>query len=469
MKKIFLFLAVVIAFTGCERNFEEINTNPNDPTEVPATNVLLSAITSGLNRVHGASMNMTYAGLWVQHYSKIQYIDEDNYNYRADAMDAHWTGLYAGPLFDLQDIINRATDETPNMKAAAMVLKAYYLGVIADCWGDVPFTEALLGNDELTPVYDGQDVIYAGIESMLAEAAGMFDAGADDLGLGDIIYDGDVSLWRKLANSLRVRYLMRTSDVVPANVAAAQAILTAGDVFTDNADNAKIDFVGDAIYSNPLYENSNFDGRDDHAISITLTDYMNAGGFSTAEDPRLSVYAAPNSNGDYIGHPNGTTEPSDFGAVSRIGDAFRQTPTAPVYIMTYSELLFLCAEAGNSKQMYLEAISASNAQNNVSDDATYQADADAAWDTNADEALGVQKWISLYGNGVEAFAEWRRLDYPANIVEVPNSVYPGQGVPNRFPYASTESLTNGTNQSAAISSQGVDISGLFGKVWWDVN
>ncbi len=469
MKKIFLFLAVMIAITGCERNFEEINTNPNDPTEVPATNVLLSAITSGLNRVQGASMNMTYAGLWVQHYAKIQYIDEDNYNYRADAMDAHWTGLYAGPLFDLQDIINRATDETPNMKAAAMVLKAYYMGVVADCWGDVPFSEALLGSEELTPAYDGQELVYAGIDAMLAEAAGMFDPGSDDLGQGDIIYNSDVTLWRKLANSLRVRYLMRTSDRLPANIATAQAIIAAGDVISDNSENAKIDFIGDAVYSNPLYENSYFDGRDDHSVSLTLTDLMNANGFSTVMDPRLPIYANANSSGIYVGHPNGTVEPTDFGAVSRIGAAFRDTPTAPVYMMTYAEVLFFAAEASNSKQMYLDGIAASHGQVGAAADVTYLADADLAWDANADKALGQQKWIALYGNGVEAFAEWRRLDYPDNIVEVPNSVYPGQGVPNRFPYASTENLTNGANLSAAISGQGVDISGLFGKVWWDVN
>jgi hypothetical protein len=469
MKKIFLFLAVIIAFTGCERNFEEINSNPNDPTEVPATNVLLSSITSGLNRVHGASMNMTYAGLWVQHYSKIQYIDEDNYNYRADAMDAHWTGLYAGPLFDLQDIINRSTDETPNMRAAAMVMKAYYMAVIADCWGSVPFSEALLGNEELTPAYDDQAAIYAGIDAMLSEASAAFDATADDLGAGDIIYNGDVSMWQKLANSLRVRYLMRTSGPNPGNVATAASILANEPVFTSNADNAGISFIGDAIYSNPLYENKYFDGRDDHAISLTLTDYMNANGISTVMDPRLPVYAEANSNNEYVGHPNGTTEPSDFGAVSRIGSAFRDTPTAPVWMMTYSELMFLGAEANQSKTMYLDAITASHDQHGVSTDNTYMTDADAAWDTDWMEALGIQKWIALYGNGVEAFAEWRRLDYPNNITEVPNSVYPGLGVPDRFPYASTEALTNGTNQSAAISSQAVHVSGLFGNVWWDQN
>jgi len=473
MKKIFLFLAVIIAFTGCERNFEEINTNPNDPTEVPATNVLLSAITSGLSRVQGASMNMTYAGLWVQHYAKIQYIDEGWYSYRADAIDAHWTGLYAGPLFDLQDIINRSTDATPNMKGAAMVMKAYYMSVITDLWGDVPFSEALLGNGaepELTPVYDSQESVYAGLIAMLGEAAGMFDAGADDLGAGDVIYMGDVSKWEKLANSLRVRLLVRTSDRNPGALAEAGTIITSQPVMMDNSDNARLDFIGDAVYSNPLYDNSVYQGRNDHAVSLTLTDMMNAGGFSTVMDPRLPIYANANDNGVYAGQPSGTAEPTDFGLISQIGDAFRATPDAPVFMMTYSEFLFLCSEVSGSKQMYLDAIAASHDQHGATADPTFLADADAAYDANPTEALGNQKWVALYGNGVEAYSEWRRLDFPNTIVEVPGSVYPGQGVPDRFPYASTENLTNGTNRTAAIASQGVNTqNGIYGKVWWDVN
>lgn len=473
MKKIILFLAVIIAFAGCERNFEEINTNPNDPTEVPATNVLLSAITSGLDRVQGESMSMTYAGLWVQHYAKIQYIDEDNYNYRADVIDNHWTGLYAGPLFDLQDIINRATDATPNMKAAAMVMKAYYMSVVADMWGNVPFSEALLGNaaePELTPVYDSQSDVYAGMIEMLATAAGMFDAGADDLGSGDVIYDGDVTKWEKLANSLRVRLLCRTSDRNSGALSEAMTIINSQPVFSDNSDNAKLDFIGDAIYSNPLYANSVYDGRNDHAISLTLTNMMNAGGFSTVMDPRLPIYANANDNGVYEGQPNGTIEPSDFGLISQIGDAFRATPDAPVFMMNYAEILFFCAEASSSKAMYLAGIAASHDQHGAVADPTYLADADAAWDANPTKALAEQKWIALYGNGVEAYSEWRRLDFPNTIVEVPNTVYPGQGVPDRLPYASTENLTNGTNRDAAISTQGVNTQNLvYGKVWWDVN
>lgn len=88
-------LLLLLGFTGagCDKDFDEINTNPNDPEEVPLTNVQVSGISQGVRRIHGASFDMTYAGLWAQHYAKIQYIDEDWYEYRPDALDAHWQGL----------------------------------------------------------------------------------------------------------------------------------------------------------------------------------------------------------------------------------------------------------------------------------------------------------------------------------------------------------------------------------------
>lgn len=467
MKKIILFLTVIVALASCKRNFEEINTDPNRPTEVPATNVLLSSITSGLDRIHGASMNMTYAGLWAQQYAKIQYIDEDKYAYRPAAIDAHWIGLYAGPLFDLQDIINNGA-ETPNMRSAAMVMKAYYLSVITDVWGMVPFSEALEGDTQLTPNYDNQEDVMNGCLAMLDEAANTFDASADDLGTGDVIYNGDVTKWEKLANSLCVRILMRKSDRVPGAIQEAINILNSKPVFTDNADNAMLNFVGDNSYPNPIYENKYITGRDDHSVSERLVDMMNAGGFSTVMDPRLPVYAELNNAGVYVGQPNGSVEPTDFGAISRIGAAFRDDATAPVAMMTYSELLFLAAEANQDQVTYIDAIAASHAQHGASADATYLADANTAWTTNWEQALGEQKWIALFGNGVEAFSEVRRLDYPV-LTEAPESVYPGQGVPVRFPYATTENSTNGDNLSAASSAQGLGASGLFAKVWWDMN
>jgi hypothetical protein len=187
--------------SACTKDFESINSNPNRPEEVPLTNVLVSGISQGVRRTHGASMNMTYAGLWAQHYAKIQYIDEDWYEYRPDALTAHWDNLYSGPLADLQDILNRAPNPS-NMRAAAMTMKAYYFAIMTDMWGEIPYTEALDPERTFTPKYDSQETVYAGVIQELKDAAAMFDPAGDALGAGDLIYGGDAQPCQRESASL---------------------------------------------------------------------------------------------------------------------------------------------------------------------------------------------------------------------------------------------------------------------------
>lgn len=464
--KVFVLVVVASTLPACTDNFAELNTNPNSPTEVPSTNILVSAISNSVSRIQGANMNMTYAGLWCQHYAKIQYIDEDYYSYRTAAMDGHWTGLYAGPLLDLQVIIDKEED-APNMKAAAMVMKAYIFHVITDMWGDVPYFSALSGAEAIQPVYDSQQAIYEDLDKQLEAAAAMFNESADGLGNGDILYGGDISKWRKFANTLRARVLNRMSGVNPSAKSTLEGMLNnAGQfpMFESNDDDADLVYVGDVSYSNPIYDNKHFGGRNDHAASKTMVDML-----TSLDDPRLAVYAQPTANDPsvYNGQPNGDLQPADFGTISLIGTKWRDVPTTPSTIIGYAELMFIKAEALSDKQAYLDGITASMDKHGVAPDADYIAAAEAAYDANSAEAIANQRWISLYGDGCQGFAEFRRTGYPTTVVEVPGSVYPGKGVPLRFAYATTEFSTNGTNLESAISSQGVDNTGLFGaKMWW---
>lgn len=460
--KIWMLVLLVSFSSACTKDFESINSNPNAPEEVPLTNVLISGISQGVRRTHGASMNMTYAGLWAQHYAKIQYIDEDWYEYRPDAITAHWDGLYAGPLADLQDILNRAPNPS-NMRAAAMTMKAYYFAIMTDMWGEIPYTEALDPLRTFTPKYDDQATIYASLIQEFHDAAAMFNPAGDDLGAGDLIYGGDVTLWKKFANSMRARLLNRVKGKGTYGAELQTLLNNPSDLIASNAEIAKMGYVDiSADGSNPIYSNKHNDSRNDHCVSKTLVDIMLA-----INDPRLPVYADVNNAGQYVGQPNGTTEPNPFSAISQIGTAFRDDPTNPSYLFTYAEVLFIRAEANNDKQAYLDAIAASCDQFGVTADAAYLAAADAAYTADAAKALGTHKWLALFGDGCEAFTEFRRTGYPSEVVEVPLSGYPGQGVPLRFPYPTSETGNNKLNLEAAIQRQNIDASGLFGnKMWW---
>ncbi len=469
--KVWLLLLLVAFSNACTKDFEEINTNTNAPENVPLTNVLLSTITQGVRRTHGASMNMTYAGLWAQHYAKIQYIDEDWYAYRADALTAHWDNLYAGPLADLEAIINRASNPESiddqnqgNMLAAALTMKSFYFGIITDMWGDAPYSQALKPSETFNPVYDTQEAIYAGIIADLERAAGLYNANQKPLGAGDVIYGGDIDKWKKFTNSLLARYYNRARGKVGDYGTKLNALLAdPNSMISSNADNAFITYPDNTTTgSNPIYNDKYNTGRNDHAVSKTLVDLMTG-------DPRLPLYAEVNNAGIYVGQPNGTSEPSPFSAVSAIGSKFRDDFAAPSWLFTYAEILFIRAEATNDKQAYLDAIAASCEQHGAVPDQTFLDAVGAAYDANAREAVATQKWIALFGDGCEAFTEFRRTGYPDEIVEVPLSVFPGQGVPKRFAYPTSEVSNNENNLKAAIARQNLtnDASGLFGDdMWW---
>jgi hypothetical protein len=140
--------------------------------------------------------------------------------------------------------------------------------------------------------------------------------------------------------------------------------------------------------------------------------------------------------------------------------------------MTYSEVLFIRAEAaqrgiipGDAKALYEQAITASMEQWGVTpaEIAAYLAKPGVAYSSaNGVKQISYEKWVSLFNLENEAYAEWRRLDYPV-LKPGPNAQ--SNTVPTRLPYPAVENSLNAANLAAASSAQGnVDISG---KVWWD--
>ncbi|RYY19213.1 MAG: SusD/RagB family nutrient-binding outer membrane lipoprotein, partial [Sphingobacteriaceae bacterium] len=216
--------------------------------------------------------------------------------------------------------------------------------------------------------------------------------------------------------------------------------------------------------------------RDDYRISKTMVDQLFA-----LNDPRLPIYASKTQVATpqtYVGLPNGLLvgDASNFGLTktSKPG-AYFLAPQAPAVIMSYAEVLFDRAEAAargftteNAAILYTQAIQASLKQYGVVDaDVTaYTARTAVQYDvTNFKKSIGNQKWIALFGQGLEAFAEWRRLDYPQLQPAVAGTL--NGKIPVRFIYPGTEQSLNGSNYTAAVTRQGADV--LTTKLWFDVN
>lgn len=159
-----------------------------------------------------------------------------------------WTSFYPKAIKNLTDAIHRSEEDEnrKNINAILRIYRVYMMSVITDIYGDAPYSEAGLGylKEIYNPKYDTQEDIYNDFFTELKDAASALDA-ANDRITGDVIYNGDVAKWIKLANSLRLRYAMRISDVAPekARKEFEDALASEGGVLTSGSDDALIKYM----------------------------------------------------------------------------------------------------------------------------------------------------------------------------------------------------------------------------------
>lgn len=159
-----------------------------------------------------------------------------------------WTSFYPKAIKNLTDAIHRSAEDgnRKNINAILRIYRVYMMSVITDIYGDAPYSEAGLGylKEIYNPKYDTQEDIYNDFFTELKDAASALDA-ANDRITGDVIYNGDVAKWIKLANSLRLRYAMRISDIAPekARKEFEDALASEGGVLTSGSDDALIKYM----------------------------------------------------------------------------------------------------------------------------------------------------------------------------------------------------------------------------------
>jgi len=376
-------------------------------------------------------------------------------------------------------LLSTETTDDDGIHAAAMIISAWSWSQTTDCFGDIPYSEAIGGFDAdgiLTPKYDTQESIYKDlIDNVLAEANNILTGLSLSFGGGDVIYDGDPVKWRKFGNSLRMRLLNRASDAwADADGKIATMIGDPGTwpVMTSNDDNCQLFYPGVLPYRNPIY--NTLYTRTDQATAQTSVNFM-----KDRDDPRLPVFAQPRaSDGEYKGHQNGSADDPGVNNRSLLGIKIGYTPDAPIRVMQYAEVEFYMAEhfarvGGDAKSHYEAGIKASFDYWEV-DAGGYLAHPMVAF--SADKAIQLiseQRWIAIFGQGVEAYALIRKNHYPSRIFEfeLEATEYPGLGLPIRLPYSDAEQSANGLSLNEAKERQGVENVnlGMFGtRVWWDV-
>jgi len=471
---------LVIALGACDNGLTDVNDNPNAPIDVGPGFLLPQAIQASVRNVFGSGTMLSHTSIWPQQTVQIQYPVEEIGQVRPATMQALWDGFYAGYLTDTRVIIEKGkASEKGNIEGVGLVWKAWLYSQLTDLFGDIPYSEALKGAENTTPVYDTQKNVYTGILKDLTDAVPKLGTGGD-FGAGDLLYGNDFGKWKKFANSLRMRFAMRLSEVDAATARAQFSSAYSAGGFTSNGDNAMLEYPG-APYRNPLYENAlcGSGNRDDHGMSATMVDTL-----KSFNDPRLALYAEPAAHdGQYRGLGNGIElPPLSLDWYSRIGNFWRcDGATTPSAVMTYAEVLFLEAEAAargwiaaDPAALYTAAIRANmrqwdpwgpaNAPAAAAVDA-YLAQPRVAYAGGAAglNQIHLQKWIALFMQGGEAWANWRRVGVP-DLKKGPNLVV--SRIPIRMIYPDNEQSLNKTNLMEAVSRQGGGLD-LVTPVWWD--
>jgi len=512
---------VLLGLSACNPDdLTKVNQDPNNPISAPPAPVFTYATRIAMQRWFGSNpTNMRGPVLTTEHLAQVQYPDEDSYA-RLDGTvtDASFINTYSQELKNFQAVIDAGKpDEQEMLWGPAQVMRSLVFGYITDVWGDVPYSQALKGDGPdatLQPAYDAQKDIYTGLFADLNEAVTAMAAGASaasvlaPVGAADPIYAGNRLRWQRFGNSLRARHAMRLVNKDPATAQAQflAAVAAPGGLIASNADNAQMVWPGDGVYNNPWSVNNQT--RDDHRLSDRLMGQM-----LPYNDPRVAVYAQPTlcflnpagtgcpaSPAQYAGMPNALTateaatwslKSSRPGRVFYSNSSYCKSGYAagayvncsgltgarfPSFVLTYAEVSFLLAEAaergwittGTAASYYNQGIQASMAQWGVTD-----ATAIAAFlvrpgiaytpGTAGLTQIAQQKWIALFTDGVEAWAEWRRTCVPSTVTPGPDATI--NTVPRRYEYSIREASVNSANMDAAVARQGAD--DFTTRMYWD--
>ncbi|MNJ94016.1 Starch-binding associating with outer membrane [compost metagenome] len=479
MKKIhYLVLAfATITALSCTKDFDNMRKDPNSIKDItPGTLLSQTLYTATTTNIAAArSIGNELMQYTVQ---KSENAFVQRYDIRATEGNNLWNKHYT-MLNNAQDMLIRAEKEgNANYTAVALTLKAWMMSELTDAFGNVPYSEALKGDElDFLPKYDKQQDIYEDLLGNLDKAALLFnDKERLDQG-GDILYGtreaAQVTCWKKFCNSLRLRLYLRVSNRPEMNSPAKiNSIVSNPDVypiFTGASDQAYLAFTNTEPFYNPYFNLTNVDFGANYCPSNFILQMMQDFG-----DPRIPIWY--NKNGlEYVstqsGFPSGMAGTIFSLPTSYINYTLHESPRLGM-IMSYSELQFILAEValkgwipgGNAQaQIYYEnGVRASMTFWVATLPATYLTQPGVAFDGNLSTIIN-QKYLSLFYVGLESWFDYRRTGYPALIVHPQASN--GGKMPRRLLYPIVTQAYNKTNYLEAVSWIGTDNINV--KSWWE--
>ncbi len=481
LKYISLLALVLVLTTSCE-DFLDVNTDPNNPTSVTPDLVLPTAqkYTGELmqwDRYISHLGNMMMYN-WSQSDGFSWYDEEFKYQVNSSFYQQIFNTSFKNALKQYQILDNYEGPEFDYYRAIAKVMKAYHFQLLVDFYGDIPYTEALQRSAEATPVYDDAEAIYADLIVQLDSAITLIKEAEDGIvmeldGNADVMFDGVMTEWIKFANTVKLRILVRQSDVTDVSTQIA-AIEAEGSGFITDDVLVNPGYAKEEGKQNPLWDDLGWDVGDTQTLSskaTCATPFVLEHLFNT-NDPRIDyIYEIPaEPNSDLRGHLGVVQGLDQYDSpvvdafvpekVSNIGPGILQGFDMGANIFTLAEVYFLRAEAavkgihtGNAQDYYEAGITASFAYLGAPGAAGYITQSPATplvtWglattDEDKLEYIITQKWIAV--NGITAEQSWfdySRTGFPTNLpVSLKAST---DDRPVRLYYPAGEISANGEN------------------------
>ncbi len=464
-----------MAMTSCEDALD-INTDPNNPSTstpqltLPAAQVGLATTLESNYNILGSIL----AHYWTQGPTASQYSGIEQYNITTTTFVGAWQAMYSGSggggfdtgvLSDLKFVKTAALEDgLTNYAAVAQLLQVYSFQMLVDLYDKVPYSEALRGKEGiLAPAFDDGNVIYDDLIVKIDEAMEWIDLSAPGPGVDDLIFGGNMNLWTRFANTLKLKIYIRQALARPAIAQAGiTALYASNPQFLEADQDAAIGFSDNTGNENPLWQE--LDGTTPTNVVASLTSILALQGTS---DPRLvELYDPATSNGAYTGllQGTGTTDGGQYAAYARPDQSIILNEAAPVVLMSGYESLFLQAEAAqrgwsgkNAATLYDQAVLASFAFWGVNGSFHVAPGGPYAYNNTLDQ-IYYQKWLSFNGKqGYEGWTEWRRTGVPVLQKSV-------QGAPlgNVFPLRLIWPTNETSSNPNAPALEDVD-----SPVWWD--
>jgi hypothetical protein len=494
-----------LLLSSCTKDFQEINTDPNNIPHALPQQLLAPALVSTLsyNMIRNRNFNNELMQVTVDMSDAEGKVFR--YDYRSNWSDYLYNGWYS-ELTNFKDIYKIASDTTStnynkSYMGVSLICQSWIYSLLTDTYGDIPYFESNKAKKEegsiMEPAFDKQKDIYLDIFKRLEEANILLSEGSAITASSDPVYNGSISKWRKFGNSLYLRLLLRVSgkaEVASDVIAKFKQIVdnpSAYPIMTNNDESAILKWTGISPYTSPLLTVREQDFRAPGIASFFIDNLVIWRdpridlGYGTGTPTLTNRWAIAPYQGAFEGIPSGYSpgnapvRKSYFYSITNnnnTGPTLMSEPLAGM-IMNYAELKFILAEAavkgwiaGDAETYYDDG-----AKNSITlwlpnwsvPVTTYLQDAAMEWIPGATvdekmERIHLQKYYALFLNDLQQWFEYRRTGHPA----LPQgSGLRNNGImPARMTYPVYVQSTNPTNYQIAVASQGPDV--ISTQVWW---